>query len=149
LAAMGIDDVQAMVDRMRGSMQDFRTNFDEWTDEQVAHLEQLKQTQDAAMAAGEDGVCGLMERQKELEEAVGKVKQKYTVEQRDIDVMNEALEQLKAKQQTLPPKLAEAERVVAEEQAQLDAAATRAWARPTFSQSSRGLTRMCLSQSMS
>ena len=56
---------------------------------------------------------------------------------------------LKAKQQTLPPKLAEAERVVAEEQAQLDAAATRAWARPTFSQSSRGLTRMCLSQSMS
>lgn len=119
---MGLEDIHDMVARMRGNMQSFRQNFDGWASREVSHLEGLKQAQDGAIAAGEQTVCSLMQKSQALEQEVSRVKSRYAVEQHDIDVMAEALEELKAKHDSLPPQVEEAQRVHDEERRALDEA---------------------------
>eukprot|EP01052_Picozoa_sp_SAG31_P036634 SAG31_NODE_4605_length_3098_cov_20.002001_3_plen_73_part_00 len=67
---MGIGEINDMVARMKGGVQSFRGEFDRWQGGEVQALEGLKKGQDAAIAKGEQTVCGLMQRKTVLEREV-------------------------------------------------------------------------------
>lgn len=102
---MGIEGVAEVTDRMNTRLSGFREKFDAWTAGQVAHLDGMKERQDAALVDGENKVTGLMEQQKMLELQVGRVQQDAEVAKHELSTIQGGLDTLKAKAAVVPPKL--------------------------------------------